>query len=139
MQTQQRLQQRRIRQNNLRTSEEPVQTLQRLQQKRIRQEYLWASEEPIQTQQRLRQQRVRRENLRTSEVPDYRDKRLCVDRSQHINKRQTSMRLGLYLEAFRYDPTKDYWLHPKAAIRKMNVICKYCRAKKFMCEKLGMC
>ncbi|GBN82441.1 hypothetical protein AVEN_156966-1 [Araneus ventricosus] len=49
------------------------------------------------------------------------------------------MQQGLYLEAFRYDPTKDHWLHPKAAIGKMNVICKYCRAKKFKCETLAMC
>ncbi|GBN72569.1 hypothetical protein AVEN_248566-1 [Araneus ventricosus] len=31
------------------------------------------------------------------------------------------------------------WLHLKADIGKMNVICKYCRAKKFKCETLGMC
>ncbi|GBM68271.1 hypothetical protein AVEN_88843-1 [Araneus ventricosus] len=45
---------------------------------------------------------------------------------------------GLYLEAFRYDPTKDYWLHHKATTGKMNVICKYCRAKTFKCETPGM-
>ncbi|GBM23772.1 hypothetical protein AVEN_271133-1 [Araneus ventricosus] len=48
------------------------------------------------------------------------------------------MRQDLYLVACRYDPTKDYWLHPKAAIGKMNAVCKYCRAKKFKCETLGM-
>ncbi|GBM09893.1 hypothetical protein AVEN_241217-1 [Araneus ventricosus] len=80
----------------------------------------------MQIQQRQRQQRIRQEIFRTSELPDYRVQRLCFDKSQHINRRQTSMRLGLYLEAFRYDPTKDYWLHPKAAFGKMNVIFEGC-------------
>ncbi|GBN33874.1 hypothetical protein AVEN_52649-1 [Araneus ventricosus] len=66
------------------------------------------------------------------------EQRLRVDRSQHVNRRQTSMRQDLYLEAFRYDPTKDYWLHTKAVVGKMNVVCKYCRANKFKCETLGM-
>ncbi|GBM34881.1 hypothetical protein AVEN_146624-1 [Araneus ventricosus] len=130
LQTQQRLQQKRIMQEHIQASAEPVQTQQRLQKQRIRQENLRASEGPIQTQQRLQQQLIRVEILKTSELPDYREQRLCVDRSQHVNRRQTSMRQGLYLEAFRYDPTKDYWLHSKAAIEKMNLICKHCRAKK---------
>ncbi|GBL88659.1 hypothetical protein AVEN_195648-1 [Araneus ventricosus] len=45
---------------------------------------------------------------------------------------------GLYLEAFGYDPIKDYWLHPEAAIGKMNVVFKYCRAKISKCETLEM-
>ncbi|GBM02391.1 hypothetical protein AVEN_63329-1, partial [Araneus ventricosus] len=89
--------------------------------------------------QRLQQQRTRQEILRTPELPDNREQRLCVDRSQHVSLRQTSMRKGLYLKAFRYDPTKDYWIHPKAAICKMNIIYKYCRAKNCKCEALGMC
>ncbi|GBM85998.1 hypothetical protein AVEN_147102-1 [Araneus ventricosus] len=124
VQTQQRLQQKRIRQEDLRASEEPIQNEQRLQQQCISQENLRASEGPIKTQQRLQQQRIRQEILRTSELPDYREQRLCVYRSQHVNRRQTSMRQVLYLEAFRYDPTKDYWLHSKAAIGKIFVICK---------------
>ncbi|GBN43653.1 hypothetical protein AVEN_262632-1 [Araneus ventricosus] len=98
-------------------------TQQRLQHQRIMQANLRTFEEPVQTQQCLQQQRIRHENLRTSELPDYREQRLRVDRLQNVNRRQRSMRQGFYLEAFRYDPTKDYWLHPKAAIGKMNVIC----------------
>ncbi|GBM22642.1 hypothetical protein AVEN_144430-1 [Araneus ventricosus] len=51
LQTQQRLRHQRIRQANLRASEEPVETQQRLQQQSIRQENFWPSEEPMQTQQ----------------------------------------------------------------------------------------
>ncbi|GBN80761.1 hypothetical protein AVEN_157330-1 [Araneus ventricosus] len=124
LQTQQILQQKHIRQEHLRAFEDPIQTQQRLQQQHIRQNNLRASaQKNLQTQQRLQQQRIRQEILRTSELPDYPEQRLRVDQSQHVNRRQRSMRQCLCLEAFRYDPTKDYWLHLKAAIGKMNVIC----------------
>ncbi|GBN35940.1 hypothetical protein AVEN_55710-1 [Araneus ventricosus] len=50
------------------------------------------TENSLQTQQRLQQQRIRQEILRTSELSNYREQRLCIDRSQHINRKQTSMR-----------------------------------------------
>ncbi|GBN13023.1 hypothetical protein AVEN_228102-1 [Araneus ventricosus] len=83
-------------------------------------------------------QLIRQEILRTSELPHYPEQRLRVDQTQHVNRRQTSMRQGLYLEAFRYDPTKDNWLHPKAAIGKNGRSTEVCDTYREEYIKLGL-
>ncbi|XP_026467796.1 uncharacterized protein LOC113371383 [Ctenocephalides felis] len=48
-------------------------------------------------------------------------------------------RRNLNREAFQYDCSYDYSLHPSVCIGKMDVVCKYCGALKFSQETPGLC
>lgn len=58
-------------------------------------------------------------------------------RLQQVNSPNISKRLNM--EAFSYKTDYDYSKHKNVQIGKMNIICAFCKAKKFINESIGIC
>lgn len=103
--------------------------------------YATASREEETVQQRedrLYNQRERTVLLRTTETVEQHATRVQEMRCMARHSR-TIRHINLALEAFRYDPQKNYMEHNDVTIGKMEVVCTYCQAKKFKNEAPGIC
>lgn len=107
----------------------------RLQKKRTMASNSRSSESQVQTVQRREVERLRYHNTIQNETSDERTIRLQSHRLVQLNSSWSTYNDG----AFNYDPQLEYDAYSIIQIKAMSKLCKFCNARKFEGEPLGMC
>lgn len=124
----------------------------------IRQQNQRSQKPDSQVQQRRQQNRIRNQQSKETEPFDNGHVRLTLESTSRAKRRQlaidsTNLQLlnpedGTFISihsqlwanvVLNYKPTINYTLDKNACIERMHAICRFCFAKKWDGETLGMC
>ena len=121
-----------------RALETPEDAQARLAVQQARQNAARARETPVQRQTRQATDSAQMATARAKEDNAAELSRQAADRERHAAYRFRPWK-NMYKAAFTYDISLHYEDNPKLNIGGMTVICRYCGARKWEDETVGMC